>query len=145
MYRAHTVSTAVAIDPRSAYAYLAEPLNLPEWAPGFVKTIEKHGDQWLAQTTLGQATFQFAPPNELGVVDHDVELPSGRYHNSMRVIPNGSGSEILFTVLQLPGITDEQFSADLETVRNDLLKLRTVLELRYGGAAQQPPASSGSR
>jgi hypothetical protein len=142
MYRAHTVSAAVAVDPTRAYAYLAEPSNLPEWAPGFVRTIERHGDQWLAQTTLGQATFSFAPPNDLGVVDHDVELPSGRFHNPMRVIPNGSGCEILFTVLQFHGIADEQFRTDLETVRNDLLTLRKVLELRYGSAAQETHAAS---
>jgi hypothetical protein len=45
----------------------------------------------------------------------------------MRVIPNGEGCEILFTVLQLAGRSDEQFEADLETVRADLGSLRDVL------------------
>jgi hypothetical protein len=49
----------------------------------------------------------------------------------MRVVPNGRGCEILFTVLQFPGVTDEQFKADLETVRTDLHNLKQVLELRY--------------
>jgi hypothetical protein len=52
----------------------------------------------------------------------------------MRVIPNGTGSEVLFTAIQLPDITDEQFAQDLDTVRADLNKLRTVLEHRHGGA-----------
>lgn len=45
----------------------------------------------------------------------------------MRVIPNGEGCEILFTVLQLAGRSDEQFGADLEAVRADLGSLRDVL------------------
>lgn len=135
MYRAHTVSVGIEVDPASAYAFASDPANLPAWAPGFVKSIEQRGDRWIAQTTLGEGAFRFAAPNTLGVLDHDVELPSGNFHNSMRVIPNGSGSEVLFTLIQLPGISDEQFRIDLDTVRADLNKLRTLLEHRHGSAA----------
>lgn len=132
MHRAHTVSVTVAVDPQTAYDYAADPSNLPAWAPGFVQSIERRGDHWEAQTTLGQARFRFAPANSLGVLDHDVELPAGTFHNSMRVIPNGAGCEVLFTLLQLPGVTDEQFADDVETVRRDLLALKRELEVRHG-------------
>jgi hypothetical protein len=131
VYRAHTVSIAVAVSPATAYAYAVDPCNLPRWAPGFIKSIERKGDAWIAQTTLGEATFRFAPTNSFGVLDHDVQLPAGNFHNPMRVIPNGDGCEILFTLLQLPGTSDEQFEADLETVRADLGCLRTALEGRH--------------
>lgn len=130
VYRAETVSVYIAVDPAAVYAFAADPLNLPAWAPGFVQAVERRGDFWVARTTLGDATFRFAPPNALGVLDHDVELPHGRFHNPMRVIPNGTGSEVLFTLMQLPGVTDEQFAADMHTVRADLLRLKQVLELR---------------
>ncbi|MEO8314088.1 MAG: SRPBCC family protein [Pseudomonadota bacterium] len=135
LYRSHTVSVGIAVDPAAVYAYASDPANLPVWAPGFVKSIEKQGSHWLAQTSLGEAKFLFAAPNDLGVLDHDVALPSGTFHNPMRVISNGAGSEVLFTLLQLPGISDEQFKIDMDTVRADLNKLRTVLEHRYGSAA----------
>lgn len=135
MYRAHTVSVGIAAHPKAVYAYLADPANLPGWAPSFVKSIERQGDSWLAQTSLGEARLRFAPSNEFGVVDHDVELPTGSFHNPMRVIPNGKGSEVLFTLIQVPGITDQQFETDLDTVRADLNKLRTVLEHGPGSAA----------
>lgn len=138
VYRAETVSVYIAVDPATAYAFAADPLNLPAWAPGFVQSVERRGDFWVARTTLGDATFRFAPPNTLGVLDHDVELPDGRFHNPMRVIPNGTGSEVLFTLLQLPGVTDEQFAADMHTVRADLLQLKKVLELRPPAAAMRP-------
>jgi hypothetical protein len=130
MYRTHTVSVGIAVDPRTVYAYASNPANLPTWAPGFVLSIEPQGNHWIAQTTLGQAKFRFAPANDFGILDHDVELPTGTFHNPMRVIPNGAGCEVLFTAVQLPGIPDEQFKADLDTVRADLNKLRTVLEHR---------------
>ena len=130
MYRAHTVSVGIAVNPGTAYAFAAEPRNLAVWAPGFVNSIERRGQQWIAQTSLGEARFTFAPANEFGVLDHDATFPAGTFHNAMRVIPNGSGCEVLFTVIQLPGITDEQFDRDLDTVRADLNKLRTVLEHR---------------
>jgi hypothetical protein len=130
MHRAHTVSVTIDVDLRSAYAYASDPQNLPSWAQGFVKSIEQHGTHWLAETSLGQAKVRFAPANDLGVLDHEVELPSGKVHNAMRVIPNGDGCEVMFTVLQLPDVADEDLRRDLETVRADLHKLRTVLEHR---------------
>lgn len=130
MYRAQTVSVSIGVDPDSTYDFASDPQNLPQWAPGFVQSVERRGDHWMAKTTLGDASFRFAPPNTLGVVDHDVELPGGRFHNPMRVIPNGTGSEVLFTLLQLHGVTDEQFATDIQTVLADLLQLKKVLELR---------------
>jgi hypothetical protein len=131
MNRTHTVSVGIAVDPGVVYAWASNPANFPVWAPGFVTSMEKQGSDWVAQTTLGEAKFRFAASNDFGVLDHDVELPSGTFHNPMRVIPNGNGSEVLFTLIQLPGITDEQFKIDMDTVRADLNKLRTVLEHRH--------------
>ena len=134
MYRAHTVSTGIPVDPKLVYAYASDPGNLPTWAPGFVKSIDKQGTSWIAQTPFGQVAFRFAAVNDFGVLDHDVDLPAGTLHNPMRVIPNGVGSEVLFTLIQLPGVSDEQFQQDMDTVRADLNKLRTVLEHRCGSA-----------
>ena len=134
MYRAHTVSVGIPVDPELVYAYASDPANLPAWAPGFVKSIEKQRTSWIAQTPLGQIAFRFAAANDFGVLDHDVDLPTGTLHHAMRVVPNGAGSEVLFTLIQLPGVSDEQFQQDMDTVRADLNKLRTVLEHRVGSA-----------
>lgn len=133
MYRAHTVSVGISASPKTVYDYASDPSNLPVWAPGFIKSIEKQSSDWIAQTSLGEIRLRFAAPNDLGVLDHDVDLPSGTFHNPMRVIPNGEGSEVLFTLLQLPGVSDQQFQQDMDTVRADLNKLRTVLEHQSGG------------
>lgn len=63
------------------------------------------------------------------MLDHTIMLPSGvRLTNPMRVIANGDGSEILFTLLQHEDMTDQQFRDDAELVLNDLPILRRLLE-----------------
>jgi hypothetical protein len=128
MFRAHTVSVAIAVDPQQAYTYASDPQNLPTWALGFVHSVEKHGNNWIARTILGEARLRFTPFNTFGVLDHDVEIGTQRFHNAMRVIPNGDGCEVLFTVLQRADVSDEQYQRDLETVRKDLQSLKQVLE-----------------
>jgi Polyketide cyclase / dehydrase and lipid transport len=135
MFRSVTVSVSVAAPPGVAYDFASDPRHLPDWAGGFVSAIERRGSAWVAQTSLGEATFRFAPRNAFGVLDHDVELPAGSFHNPMRVIPNGTGCEILFTLLQLPGTDDAAFAADAETVRGDLLRLRQQLEALAPGVS----------
>ncbi|MGH8769947.1 MAG: hypothetical protein ACREV2_02020 [Burkholderiales bacterium] len=48
--------------------------------------------------------------------------------NPMRVVPNGSGSEVMFTLFQLPDMPDEKFVTDAGWVERDLMMLKKVLE-----------------
>src|SRR5688500_20213092 len=79
----------IAIDAPAerVYAYVAEPRNMPRWAPNFGHTITLEGDHWIMHTAEGPVPVRFAPPNELGVLDHWVRLPDGELHNPMRVVP----------------------------------------------------------
>jgi hypothetical protein len=62
-------------------------------------------------------------------MDHDVTLESGvTIHNPMRVVPNGEGSEFVFTLIRRPGMSDEQFAKDKTAVENDLKTLKHLLE-----------------
>jgi hypothetical protein len=63
------------------------------------------------------------------VVDHEVATPAGeRILNPMRVIPNGSGCEVVFTLFQRPGVSDETFETDAQWVTRDLESLKRLLE-----------------
>ncbi len=44
----------------------------------------------------------------------------------MRVVANGDGSEIMFTLFQLPGMDDNQFARDAEMAQADLQSLKAV-------------------
>jgi hypothetical protein len=47
----------------------------------------------------------------------------------LRVVPNGDGCEVMFTLLRLPGTTDEQFAADAAHIAKDLEILKGLMEL----------------
>lgn len=78
---------------------------------------------------MGRVVVRFTAPNDLGVLDHDVVLPSGEtVHNPLRVVANGDGSEVIFTLFQRPGMSDEELAADADAIDRDLRTLKRILE-----------------
>lgn len=113
------------------YAYASDPLHLPAWAHGLGRSVERIDGQWVAESPMGRVTVAFVPRNDLGVLDHDVTLPSGEtVHNPVRVIADGPGSEIVFTLRRQPGMSDADFGRDTAMVTADLARLRDLLENR---------------
>jgi hypothetical protein len=129
MFETRTVSVSISTSPEKVYEFAVNPANLPKWAPGFVKSIAQRGGQWVADTNMGQVTFAFVERNSLGVLDHRVTLPSGRsFFNPMRVVANGEGSEVLFTLFRHLPMTKAEFDRDAAVVQGDLETLKTALE-----------------
>jgi hypothetical protein len=72
-------------------------------------------------------------PNSLGVLDHDVTLESGMaVFNSMRVVPNGEGSELVMVVFQSSSASAEDFDRDVQAVTADLARLKPAAEAYSG-------------
>jgi len=132
----HVNHISVFIDrrPDEVYAFASDPRNLPRWAAGLARSeVRQEGDEWVADSPMGQVRIRFVPENPHGVMDHDVTLESGvAVHNPMRVVPNGDGSELIFTLCQQPDMTDEKFAEDRAAVEKDLQTLKEILE-------RQPP------
>jgi Polyketide cyclase / dehydrase and lipid transport len=128
VHEARTVSVTIRRTPQDVYAYAADPRNMPVWS--FVESIEPIEEGWVATLPGGaRSIMRFVPRNELGVLDHDVEVGPGMIvHVPLRVVSNGEGSEVLFTVLRTPGMTDDEFATDIATVEKDLNTLRSLLE-----------------
>ena len=130
IYPTRQISVSIRRSPADVYAFAGNPENLPQWAEGLSRTkLERSGDQWIADSPMGKIKVKFAPANQLGVMDHDVTLPSGEVnHNPFRVVPNGEGSEVTFIIFHLPKASDEEFTKDAELVAADLQRLKVVLE-----------------
>lgn len=123
------ISVSIERSPADVYAFAVEPTNLPLWAKGLGGAISRIDGEWVADSPMGKVIVRFAPRNQLGVLDHDVILESGEtVHNPLRVVANGSGSEVVFTLFKRPGVTDPQFDADADAVARDLAALRDLLE-----------------
>jgi len=128
LHEARTLSVSVLRSPQDVYAFAADPRNLPRWS--WIESAEPDGDRWRVTTAGGTARLRPSPANDLGVLDHDIEpAPGVVVHVPMRVVPNGTGSEVLFTLIRLPGTTDEAFEDDARTVAADLARLKAELEV----------------
>lgn len=110
------VSVWVDVTVQQAAEFIAELPNMPRWAAGL---------------DLSEATVEFAPANDFGVVDHVVRLSGGVFYNPMRVLAPMVGErpcEVVFAVRRRPEMTDEEFDADAAAVEADLQTLRRLLE-----------------
>lgn len=112
------------------YDFASNPANLPEWAAGLADgTVEEVDGQWITESPMGRVVVVFAPRNEYGVLDHWVTLPSGEtVYNPVRVIADGTGCEIVFTLRRRPGMSDDDLERDAAAVRTDLATLKRHME-----------------
>ncbi|GEA87391.1 SRPBCC family protein [Cellulomonas cellasea] len=111
------------------YAFVSDPANLPRWAPGLGGDVVEEDGRWFVETPGGRAQITFTPPNDLGVLDHDVVTPSGEIvHVPLRALADGDGCEVVFTVRRSPVMSDADLERDVAAVRQDLEQLRQVLE-----------------
>ena len=123
------ISESIDRPAAQVYDYAADPAHLPEWAPGLGRSVENVDGRWFVETPAGRAGVAFVERNEFGVLDHEVTLPSGDViYNPMRVVPNGDGCEVVFSLRRLPGMSSEDFERDAGLVQADLTRLRQVLE-----------------
>jgi len=124
------ISIYIDRPPAKVYEFASDPRNLPRWAAGLARSeVRRDGDEWIADAPFGKVRVRFVQPNSFGVMDHDVTLESGvTIHNPMRIVPNGEGSEFVFTLIRQSGASDEQFAQDKAAVESDLKTLKGVLE-----------------
>src|SRR5262245_2357856 len=120
----------IARRPAEVYEFASDPQNLPRWAAGLARSeVRRDGDAWIAHAPFGKVRLKFAARNPLGVLDHDVTLESGEtFHNPLRVLPNGDGSEFVFTLFRRAGVSDGEFAGDRAAIENDLKTLKALLE-----------------
>ncbi|MDQ1721830.1 MAG: hypothetical protein QOI26_1564 [Pseudonocardiales bacterium] len=113
------------------YDYVSQPANLPDWAAGLGSSIELIEGQWVAESPLGPVVVAMADPNPYGVLDHWVTLASGEcFYNPLRVIADGEGCELVFTLRRQPDVSDADFAQDAAAVAADLASVKRLLESR---------------
>lgn len=140
------VSVSIARPPDVVYQFTVKPENLPKWAVGLGTSFRPQSDgSWIAEGgPVGRATVRFVERNRFGVLDHDVTVATGEtVHNPIRVIPNGEGSEVVFSVFRRAGVSAAQFEQDAKAVEKDLRTLKRLLETGAGaGSKAVSPAPS---
>lgn len=125
------ISVGVGCPLDMAYDFLHRPENFPLWASGLCSAIKQEGNDWIAQTPNGAMKIAFTEWNKFGILDHLVFGPNGAFYVSMRIVPNGEGSEIVFTLFRNAEMTDEKFEQDAVWVKKDLTEVKNMLERLY--------------
>ncbi|MFC3108328.1 SRPBCC family protein [Undibacterium arcticum] len=130
-FESSTLSVRIERDWHEVFDFVSVPENFPKWASGLGAAIRRSGDAWIAATEHGPVRVRFSARNDFGVLDHYVLPDNGdEIYIPMRVIANGAGSEIVFTLFRLPGVSDRQFAEDRAWVQRDLAALKQLLEAR---------------
>jgi len=131
LLKSRTLSVAINCDPGRVYEFVSKPENLPKWAKMFCRSIKKSNGGWIVETPQGPVKVRFTRKNEFGILDHYVNpAPGVEVFVPMRVVPNGSGSEVIFTLFQLAGMSDEKCAEDIGWVEQDLRTLKGIMERR---------------
>ena len=129
MSESQHLSTYIERPAAEVYAYVVDPANLPTWAAGLSGSIEQREGRWFAESPMGEVEVTFVPENPYFVLDHDVKLPGGTtFNNPMRVIADGNGCEVVFTLRRRPDQSDDDYEADATAIRTDLATLKRLLE-----------------
>ena len=99
------------------------------WAPWIESVTRSSPRDWTLATADGVMRFHFVDPNPLGILDHEVTLPSGvTLTNSLRVVANDTGSELVMVLYQWPHMSGEDFDRDVQAVTGDFARIKQVVE-----------------
>ena len=103
-----------------SFAFIADIANLPKWATVFCKELKKDAQgKHKVVTPGGEIFFRIAADEETGTID----MFGGPTEEQMaywpaRVVERpGAGSLFIFTAMQYPGMTDEGFAMQCESLK----------------------------
>lgn len=130
MMRATTLSCFIQRKADELYEEFWRPEQFPKWASGLAQaSLHESPQGWKAQGPDGPVTITFSGHNSFGVMDHWVDQgDSNVIFIPLRIIANGDGSEVMLTLFQQPGMTDEMFLRDQQWVERDLRALKALAE-----------------
>ena len=129
LWKSTTLSISIGCSPKGVYEFVSNGENLPKWAKTFCLSVKRSQGEWLVETPQGPVRIRLAQRNEFGVADHTVTPASdATLFVPMRVVPNGDGSELLFTLFQQPDMSDERYAKDIQLVQQDLETLKRIME-----------------
>ena len=127
--RSDTQAIELPVPAARAFAFISDGANLPLWTLGFVRQARSlGGGRWAVETPRGDQIWQADADPGTGVIDFHTALPpADRRTSHSRVIDMGRHCLFMFTILQYPELSDEQFEGMRKSVMGELESLRSIL------------------
>jgi hypothetical protein len=123
------VTTVLASDSDKVFAYLADVENLPDWATEFARELRREGDDYKVVNGLGEFFFEIRADEARGVID----MYAGPSKDAMAVFPTrvvalpAGGTAYTFTMFQAPGMPDELFESQYESLKREFRNIEERL------------------
>lgn len=123
--RAETRTLSIAAAPARVVGYLDDPRNLPEWAPAFATEVRVAGEEIVVNPGPAEMRMKLMTAAQAGTVDL-VAAAAPRLGVFMRVLPNGEGSEVLFTLFFPDGTPEDAVEQQMAEVEAELERVRAA-------------------
>ena len=125
--RAETSSITIQAPPEDVLRFVADPFNLPRWAPGFAPSVHERDGRWFIVGDFGEREIVVTASVECGTFDL-WPASDPRRGIRTRVIANGDGSEYLFTLLLEDELDSDALADQLRVVEQELAAVRALLQ-----------------
>ena len=118
----HTVTATFPATKETVFGYLSDIENLPEWATEFARELKVVDGHYKVVNGLGEFFFELDADPTSGVID----MRAGPVRDALalfpaRVVPlPDGGSAFTFTMFQAPGMPDELFESQYQSLLREL-------------------------
>jgi hypothetical protein len=131
--------TAVLDAPKEVvFDYLSQLENLPDWATDFAQELKYEDGKAKVVNGLGEFFFRIEADAETGVID----MYAGPTEDELalfptRVVPLGEDkSAYCFTMFKAPGMPDELFESQYESLRREFDNIRGRFGAEHASCAR---------
>jgi hypothetical protein len=132
-----TRTISIGAPPEAVLDVVGDARRLPSWAPAFAPTVRPDGAHWVVGDGERQFRIAVRVDREHGTVDL-LSAEDDRRGAFARVLPNGAGSEFLFTLFFPPATGEDAVARQMAVVEEELRTVRALCEARSaGGEAAQ--------
>jgi hypothetical protein len=127
--RSKTVTTVLDADQGTVFDYLSDIERLPEWATEFARELRREGADYKVVNGLGEFYFAIEADRATGVID----MFAGPTKEDLAVFPTRAvalpdgRTAYSFTMFQGPGMPDELFDAQHESLRREVGNVERAL------------------
>src|SRR5262245_59112483 len=130
-----TVTAVLDTPRREVFAFLSKIDNLPLWATDFARELKYEGGKAKVVNGLGEFYFTIDADAATGVID----MYAGPSDDEMALFPTRvvalgpARSAYSFTMFKAPGMPDELFESQYESLRREFDNIRARFAAAHAG------------
>src|SRR5690348_15163673 len=107
---AKTLTASLPWSVPMAFSCISDPENLPSWHGSFCRSLRRDNGSLIVESPRGEVVVHFVRDDHSHVLDLVVRVGEGvTLTHAIRLIPNGEGSEIIWTLVKPLGLADNVF------------------------------------